>query len=132
VTQAHPEVEGITAFEYALWAKDFKMIEMMASCIPPTKEGNQIRAGLVEQCKQVTAAIHAGGGLTYTMTYQRPRVDALGIPTKDNAGKWETDTVTEKHTENHFNMSPLIDAYQDFSNKFDVRNFDQVEARWVR
>ncbi|WP_131739701.1 hypothetical protein [Legionella adelaidensis] len=38
--------ENITAFEYALWAKDFKMIEMMLHCIPETEAGDAIRAAL--------------------------------------------------------------------------------------
>ena len=133
-TEAHPEGEGITAFEYALWAKDFKMLEMMLGCIPATAEGDRIRAGLLEQYEQVTAPICAGGGLTYELTYDRPTQDANGIPIKDAAGIWQTTPVTEVHAENHFDMTPLIDAYQDYVDKFDTvgRSFPVRDACWIK
>ncbi len=133
-TEAHPEGEGITAFEYALWAKDFKMLEMMLGCIPATAEGDRIRAGLLEQYEQVTAPIYAGGGLTYELTYDRPTQDANDIPIKDAAGIWQTTPVTEVHTENHFNVTPLIDAYLDYDAKFDApgRTWDHRDACWIK
>lgn len=45
------------------------MIEMMLDCIPETPTGDEIRAQLLEQYKQVTAPTDAGGVVTYTHTY---------------------------------------------------------------
>ncbi|MDP1615145.1 MAG: hypothetical protein Q8L68_05045, partial [Methylococcales bacterium] len=69
ITIEHPEGEGITAFEYALWAKDFKMIEMMLQCLNEAKISvevrEQIRSELSRQYEQVRMPISLGGGLTY-------------------------------------------------------------------
>src|SRR3990167_4985391 len=124
--------KNITAFEYALWAKDFKMIEMMLGCIPETPEGDEIRAKLLEQYKHVTAPTYAGGGLTYTHTYERPNLDALGIP------DGTVSTVTEEHTENHFYSTQLCAAYQDYDTHFDnnvdgsARTWPQRDAYWTK
>lgn len=118
--------KNITAFEYALWAKDFKMIEMMLGCIPETPEGDKIRAQLLEQYKHVTAPTYAGGGLTYTHTYDRPNLDASGIP--DGTGT----SVTKVHTENHFDITPLCDAYQDYDTNFNARTWAQRDAYWTK
>lgn len=134
ITEAYPEGEGITAFEYALWAKDFKMLEMMLACIPQGEAGNEIRAGLLEQYKQVKAPIYAGGGLTYELTYDRPTQDINGIPIKGETSTWQTTPVTEVHTENHFNLKPLMDAYQDYEDKFDAPGWtwDHRDACWIK
>ena len=124
--------KNITAFEYALWAKDFKMLEMMLGRIPATAEGDRIRAGLLEQYEQVTAPIYAGGGLTYELTYDQPTMDANGIPIKDAAGVWQTTSVTEVHTENHFDVTPLRTAYQDYVTNFYSRTWPQLDACWVK
>lgn len=126
--------KNITAFEYALWAKDFKMLEMMFGCIPATAEGDRIRAGLLEQYEQVTAPIYAGGGLTYELTYDQPTMDANGIPMKDAVGVWQTTSVTEVHTENHFDVAPLLAAYQDYEDKFNApgRTWPDRDACWVK
>ena len=122
LTEAHPEGEGITAFEYALWAKDFQMLEMMIACIPETAEGDRIRAGLFEQYEQVT---RAGGGLTYELTYDKPTLDAAGV--------WRTTSVTEfHHTENHFDLSPLIDAYDKYIQQFKSRTDSSNNSFWVK
>ena len=124
--------KNITAFEYALWAKDFKMIEMMLNSIPKTQEGDEIWAELSKQANQVKAPIEAGGGLTYTHTYDRPNLDALGIP------DGTTITVTETHTENHFDITPLCAAYQDYDTHFDnnvdgsARTWPQRDAIWTK
>jgi hypothetical protein len=121
---------NITAFEYALWAKDFKMLEMMLSCIPKTSDGDEIRAALLEQYNKVKAPIKAEGGLTYTLTYERANpVDGYGIPIRDAAGNWQTTSVTEIHTENHFDMTPLITAYIDYRN---VPTWPQRDAYWIK
>ena len=124
--------KNITVFEYALWAKDFKMIQMMLDCIPATSEGDEIRAQLLEQYKHVTAPTYAGGGLTYTHTYDRPNLDASGIP------DGTTTSVTEMHTENHFDITPLCAAYQDYITHF-YQNVDgsartrlQRDAYWAK
>ena len=106
ITLENPKGEGITAFQYALWAKDFKMVEMMLSCIPVTPEGDVIWEALFEQAKQVKAPIEAGGGLTYTHTYNSPKLDSHGIP------DGTISSVTEKRTENHFDITPLCKAYE--------------------
>lgn len=124
--------KNITAFEYALWAKDFKMIEMMLNSIPKPQEGDEIWAELSKQANQVKAPIEAGGGLTYTHTYNRPNLDALGIP------DGTTITVTETHTENHFDITPLCAAYQDYDTHFDnnvdgsARTCPQRDAYWTK
>ena len=117
--------QNITAFEYALWAKDFKMLEMMVYCIPNTLDGDEIRAALLKQYNQVKASIEDGGGLTYTLTYNRPNLDTDGIPIKNAAGNWETTSVTERHTENHFDLTRLITAYQDYYTNFVMRTQPQ-------
>ena len=124
--------KNITAFEYALWAKDFKMLEMMARCIPQTSEGDEIRAALLEQYNQVKAPIYAGGGLTYSLTYDQPCQDANGIPIKDAAGVWQTIPVTEIHTENHFDVTPLLTAFQDYDTNFNTRTWPQRDACWIK
>ena len=123
---------NITAFEYALWAKDFKMIEMMLSCIPDTSVGNEIRAALLEQYNQVKAPIEEGGGLTYTLTYDQPCLDANGIPIRDAAGNWQTTSVTKTHTENHFDVTSLLTAYEDYDTHFDTRTWPQRDACWIK
>jgi hypothetical protein len=105
---------NITAFEYALWAKDFKMIEMMLECTQNKPNEDKFRTALLEQAKHVQAPIYAGGGLTYTHTYDHPNLDASGIP------DGTTTSVTEVHTENHFNITPLCDAYQDDETHIDT------------
>ena len=125
----------ITAFEYALWAKDFKMLEMMLSCIPNTFDGDEIRAALLEQYNQVKAPIEAGGGLNYTLTYERPNLDAKGIPIRDAAGNWQTTFVTEIHTENHFDVTSLLTAYQDYDTRFpdfNTRIWEQHDACCIK
>ncbi|WP_165476674.1 hypothetical protein [Legionella adelaidensis] len=118
--------KNITAFEYALWAKDFKMIEMMLHCIPESEAGDAIRETLLEQYKQVTTPVDAGGGLTYTHTYDRPNLDALGIP------DGTTTSVTEEHTENHFDVTPLCVAYQDYNTNFNTLTRPQRDAYWAK
>ncbi len=119
--------KNITAFEYAVWAKDFKMIEMMLKCIPATPDDDVIREALFEQFKQVKAPVSAGGGLTYTHTYERPNLDAAGIP------DGTTTTVTEEpHTENHFDLTPLCAAYQDYETNFNARTWPQRDAYWAK
>ena len=132
LTSEHPEGEGITAFEYALWAKDFKMIEMMLSCIPKTSDGDKIRAALLKQYNQVKAPIEAGGGLTYILTYDWPVQDENGIPIKDALGLWQTTAVTETHTENHFDVTPLLRAYQNYDTKFHICTWAQRDASWIK
>jgi hypothetical protein len=118
--------KNITAFEYAFWAKDFKMIEMMLRCIPATPEGDEIRADLFEQSKQVNAPVHAGGGLTYTHTYDCPNLDAAGIP------DGTTTTVTENHTESHFDLTPLCAAYRDYETNYYARPVQQHINYWTQ
>ena len=132
LTSEHPEGEGITAFEYALWAKDFKMIEMMLSCIPTTSDGDKIRAALFEQYNQVKAPIKEGGGLTYTLTYDRPVKNGKGIPIKDALGLWQTTPVTETHTENHFDVTPLLEAYENYDTYVYSRTCAQRDASWIK
>ena len=117
--------KNITAFEYALWARDFKMIQMMLGCIPATPEGDVIWAALFEQTKQVKRAIESGGGLTYTHTYDWPNLDTAGIP------DGTTITVTETHTENNFNTMPLRVAYQDYITHF-YHNVDGSARTWLQ
>ena len=123
---------NITAFEYALWAKDFKMLEMMLSCIPKTPDGDKIRAALFEQYNQVKAPIEAGGGLTYTLTYNQPNLDSSGTPKKNRAGNWQTTSVTKTRTENHFDVTPLLRAYQDYKSYFYVRSRDENDAFFIK
>ena len=127
----------ITAFEYALWAKDFKMLEMMLSCIPNTFDGDEIRAALLEQYNQVKAPIEAGGGLIYTLTYDRPNLDARGIPIPDPTDNsltptYLTTSVTEIHTENHFNVTSLLTAYQDYDTNFNMRSWQKRDSCWIK
>lgn len=138
--------KNISAFEYALWARDFKMIDMMLKCITNAEErhrkdakkgisevtGDKIRAGLLEQYEQVTAPHYVGGGLTYELTYDRPVLDINGIPLESDMGDWLTTSVTETHTENHFDLNPLIRAYEDYDTHFFARTFEQRTAYWVK
>ena len=122
----------ITAFEYALWAKDFKMIEMMLSCIPKTSEGDEIRAALLKQYNQVKAPISACGGLTYTLTYDRPNLDAFRRPIENEEGNWQTTSVTKVYTENHFDVTPLLMAYQDNINNYCVFTAEHHDPIWIK
>ncbi len=119
--------KNITAFQYALWARDFKMIERMLKCIPVGEEGDAIRTELLRQYEQVTMPRYQGGGLTYTHTYGRPKVNEAGVPIKvDEAGMpikhaswdsdwdWDCETVTEERWGNHFDITPLINVYEDY------------------
>lgn len=139
ITEKHPEGEGITAFEYALWAKDFKMLEMMLNCIPDGEAGAAIRMELLRQYEQVTKP-GQGGGLTYTHTYEHPKVDKAGIPIKNTSGNWDCETVTwdcetvteERVDENHFDITPLLNAYKDYDTHFDARTWAQRHAYWIK
>lgn len=134
ITEEHPEDEGITAFQYAVWAKDFKMIEMMIKCLSEAniseEERERIRAELLRQYEQVTTL--QGGGLTYTHTYERPNLDVNGIPKKDAAGNWDCETVTVERDENHFDLTPLINAYEDYEQNFDARTWPERDACWIK
>jgi len=118
--------KNITGFEYALWAKDFKMMEMMFHCIPETEEGDAIRTALLEQYKQVTAPTYAGGGLTYTHIYDLPNLDASGIP------NGTTTHVAEVRTENHFDIKPLCHLYEIYDANYDTRHQRQNEICWAK
>lgn len=131
--------KNVTAFEYALWAKDFKMLKMMLRCVPKTEEGNRIRAELAKQYEQVTAPVYAGGGLTYDLIYEQPNLDATnGIPTKNAAGNWQTTPVTETRTESHFDVTSLLKAYIAYGTNFysnvdsSSRTWSQRNAYWVK
>ena len=124
--------KDISAFQYALWARDFKMIEMMLGCIPKTPKNDEIREEFRRQFEQVTSPRFEGGGLTYTHTYLRLNLDATGAPLKDSSGNWDCETVTVEHWENHFDLNPLIHAYQDYDTHFDNRTWPQRNACWVK
>lgn len=119
---------NITAFQYAVWALDFKMIKKMLKCIPMTAKGDRIRDSLLNQFIQMMTPINNGGGLTYTLVYDRPNVNRSGVPIKlDNT--WQTTTVTETRTENHFDLTPIINAYLDFLNNL---GYTSTDDRWVK
>lgn len=120
--------KNITAFEYAVWAKDFKMIEMMLGCIPKTSEGDEIRKELLRQYEQITSTRGDGGGLTYTHTYLRPNVDEKGVPIKDTAGNWDCEKVTVERWENHFDLTPLTETYEDYARNLNARTWPEREA----
>lgn len=120
------DFKNITAFEYALWAQDFKMIEMMLKCIPDTEEGDAMWEALFEQAKQVKAPVYAGGGLTYTHTYDRPNLDASGIP------DGTTTRVTEQHTENYFDLAPLCNVYQNYGDIGKFITYKQLDNYLVK
>ncbi len=124
--------KDISAFQYALWAKDFKMLEMMLKSIPVGEEGDAIRTELLRQYEQVTIPRYQGGGLTYTHTYERPKVDAAGIPIKNASGNWDCETVTEERWGNHFDITPLLNAYNDYYTHFDARTWPEREACWIK
>lgn len=130
--------QEITAFQYALWAKDFKMIEMMLKSIPPEEEADYIRFELLRQYERMTLEREQGGGLTYTHTYERPKLDAAGIPMKSALGNWESETVTEERWDNHFDLTPLLNAYHHFNAHFNYKNFyddlitPQRQACWLK
>ena len=117
--------KDITAFEYALWAEDFRMIMMMLSCIPTTSEGDAIRHELYLQYQQIKKPVMEGGGLTYTLKYERPNLNEEGIPD----GTFSE--VAEIRTENHFDLMPLLEAYKDYEQKYDVRTLEQRDLYWV-
>lgn len=137
ITEEHPEGEGITAFQYAVWAKDFKMIEMMIKCLNEAniseEEREHIRVELLRQYEQVTILRGQGGGLTYTHTYERPNLDGKGIPQKDAAGNWDCETVTVVvQDENHFDLTPLIKAYEDYERNYKARSWSERDACWIK
>jgi hypothetical protein len=127
---------GITAFEYALWAKDFKMMDMIIKCLNEAKiseeERERIRTELLKQYEQVTLPQLQGGGLTYTHIYERPNMDAQGIPQKDASGHWDCETVTVERDENHFDLTPLIGAYEDYERNFDRRTWSERDACLIK
>ncbi len=124
--------KDISAFQYALWAKDFKMLEMMLNSIPVGEEGDAIRTELLRQYEQVIIPRYQGGGLTYMHTYERPKVDAAGIPIKDASGNWDCETVTEERWGNHFDITPLLNAYKDYDTHCDARTLPQRDACWIK
>ena len=72
------------------------------------------------QCK------HFQRSRVYTHTYDRPNLDAVGIP------DGTTTAVTEEHTENHFDLTPLCAAYQDYESNFNARTWPQRDAYWAK
>ena len=113
--QRHPEYAAIkgtapdysgrlflnaSAFECALWSRDWYMYNMMLNCLPHNKHGEQTRLILLEQYNTLE-----NNGLTYTL---------------------EGSTLNETH----YNLQPLIDALQDYVDKFNSRNGNQHAAYW--
>lgn len=43
-----------SVFQYAFWAKDRHMYNMMLDCLPQNEQGEEIRKGLLEQAKELT------------------------------------------------------------------------------
>ena len=130
------EFKPISAFQYAVWARDFKMIEMMLTCVytildKDWQRAEKIRAELIEQCEQVITPVSAGGGLTYKLAYNRL---ALGdnIPIPNGMGGWLMTAIEEVHTENYFDLNPLVNAYQDYVTHFNTRTLRQNRVCWVR
>jgi hypothetical protein len=117
---------NVTAFEYAIWAKDFKMLAMMLACIPRTADGDEIRKALYLQYQKVKISVREGGGLKYTLKYERPNLNDHGIPDGTSV------EVTEVRTENHFDFTLLIRAYEDYEAQFEERSLAQRDSFWVR
>jgi hypothetical protein len=107
----------VSAFQYVVWAGDVRMLKMMLSCIPDTEKGAQIKAGLVQQYTE-------DNGLIYT--FLQPDLDAAGIP----VGTTHEVTLGEK--QRHFNVKPLLEAYENYICNHSGRTEDENNAYWTR
>lgn len=108
--------KNITVFEYALWARDFKMIEMMLACIPQNTSGEHLRKELLIQAEK-------GKKFTYFHEYDRPNL-IDGFP--DGTFTREKET----RTETHFDIGPLCLAYQNYEEHFSRRSWQQRAVYW--
>lgn len=93
---------NVSAFECALWARDWYMYNMMLDCLPHNEHGEQTRLMLLEQYNTLKT-----DGLTYTLE-----------------GKTTSET--------HYNLQPLIDALKEYDDKFDSWNWEQCDAHWCK
>ena len=97
------EFYQITAFQYALWALDRHMWEMLLKYLPEDTAAEQL-----EELE------------TTGVEYAKPA-------SRDSKAYKQTEA--EKH---HFDFSPLIDALRDYVDNFDARNGNQREAAWCK
>lgn len=98
--------ENTSPFEYALWAGDRHMWDMMMNCIPQGDEGIEFRAELLKQYERVTQQ-----GLDYHYIVE--------------VGPRKGERV-EVVNETAFNYQPLLNAYDTY-----IKSFDPPESgRW--
>ncbi|QBR83806.1 hypothetical protein E3983_05375 [Legionella israelensis] len=102
--------DKVSAFQYALWAMDSHMWQMMLECLQEVaNEGNddraeEIKAKLLAQYKEVQEK-----GLNYTLN---------------------DEAHTHVEEEHHFNFQPLLDALDTYAQDFDQWTWPQREDHW--
>ena len=112
----------ITAFQYALWAQDSHMWQMMLDVLQEwANEGdNYARAEEIRTAlqKQYNDVLEHG-------------VDYMGIIyTWDHVAKTLVETKVSIVGEKHFNLQPLIDAINTYVKQFDNWSLAQWEEHW--
>ncbi|QBR83804.1 hypothetical protein E3983_05240 [Legionella israelensis] len=104
--------EKVSAFQYALWAMDSHMWQMMLECLQEAanegKDGRveEIRAKLLTHYKEVQDE-----GLNYTLN---------------------DEAHTRVEGEHHFNFQPLLDALDTYVKNYHQWGREQREERWCR
>lgn len=112
---SHRTFVNVTAFQLALWAKDYHMWSMMISCIPDTEEGKRIRENLLEQYRDLERH-----GISYTMT----------TPISYTMDE-QTYTLGDEKNSKHYDMQPLFDAMQFLSDYFRDMQVELREIHWI-
>lgn len=96
--------ESISVFQHAIWTKDVRyMANMMLDCLPKNLQGEQIRAKLLEQYKELMAK-----GVAYQL----------------NGVRYEN--------ERHFNIVPLTTALSNYTQQFNTLDYLQRKNYWCK
>jgi hypothetical protein len=111
--------ESISPFEYALWALDKHMWDMMISCIPKNEQGNEVVAQLQAQYK--TFKIN---GKALEEKVEAPQIKGITY--------WVNGTpITESHFDFKQTIIKELQTQVTLQNTPGNKDWDAIEKQWV-